>query len=160
MQMCPKSPLLQTNFNLHQEKLNATENSKQSIYVRLDWAWRWLHHVAPCNAVRDDWCYTIKIWLTQPSGTADHFVRGPDFLKIFFTFWELIFWICCSVCFPCNLELETAIPTVLQNYGVRIFHFPWYLQHFALKLFMFPQDPGYYLLHPLSSTAVQSACFP
>ena len=23
-----------------------------------------------------------------------------------------------------NLELETAIPTVLQNYGVRIFHLP------------------------------------
>jgi hypothetical protein len=34
------------------------------------------------------------------------------------------------------LELETAIPTVLQNYGVRIFHLPWYLQHFALKLFV------------------------
>lgn len=85
--MCPKSPLLQTNFNLHQEKLNATENSKQSIYVRLDWVWRWLHHVAPCNAVRDDWCYTIKIWLTQPSGTADHFVRGPD---LFFDFFPVL----------------------------------------------------------------------
>ena len=90
MQMCSKSQDPQTNFNLRQEKQNATENSKQSIYVRLDWVCRWLHHVAPCNAMRDDWYYTIRIWLTQPSGTADHFVRGPElFRESCFLFWEL-----------------------------------------------------------------------
>ena len=107
-------------------------HNSQSIYVRLDWVWRWLHHIAPCNAVRDDWWYSMRIWVTQPSGTADHFVNCP-FFWIIFAVWGTCFVGCAalSVCLAiCNiLELEAAIPISLE-FNALIFYTQ-YLQHSA-----------------------------
>jgi hypothetical protein len=52
---------------------------------------------------------------------------------IVFPLWD-IFWICCSVRFPCNLQHLGAGSCHFNGIWFRTSHVPLYLQHFAGKL--------------------------
>jgi hypothetical protein len=55
-------------------------------------------------------------------------------IMLFFPFWDLFLGSSVLPVFPaiCSiLALEAAISTVLQHFGVRTSHLPWYLQHFG-----------------------------
>jgi len=76
-------------------------------------------------------------WLTW-QGQRQDFAQGLESFWVFFVppfFWGVLFLANC-----CILELEAAISTVLQQFGVQTYHFPWYLQHFGAQTF----DVGWY----------------
>jgi hypothetical protein len=64
------------------------------------------------------------------------FQMGPELFCFVFSVVFLgsvvlsVFLAICSI-----FELEAAISTVLQHFGVRTSHLPWYLQHFGAQTF-------------------------
>ena len=86
------------------------------------------------NCGKDGRALTVTILQVQMSSLCHYvviFLGSGIVLGIMFFVFRFVdsFLICCSVCFLsiCSiLELEAAISTVLQHFGVRTSHFPWY----------------------------------
>ena len=77
-----------------------------------------------------------------PKARLSRLTKGPElsfFSVLGIVFGAAVLSVLLAIC--SILELEAAIQTVSQHFGVRTSHFPWYLQHFGTQTF----HAGWYL---------------
>ena len=122
--MCPHSPLLQTNFNLHQEKQNAAKNSQQSVHLcpsRLGVTLTPSHLALQCSEGG-----LVVLYENLGDSAIRHsgpFCQLSVFLNYLCRLGNMFCWMCCSVCLPCNLQHFGAGSCHSNFIGVQRFDF-------------------------------------